>query len=207
MPTQPITLAVLASGSGTTLQNILDRISDGSLNAKVSIFIASRSGIKAIDRAKNAGIPTCILQRKEFPFLESFSEKIFKTIESHNADLTCLAGYLSQLIIPIAWTGKVMNIHPALLPSFGGKGMFGHHVHQGVLDYGCKVSGCTVHYVNNDYDAGPIILQRTCPAYNTDTADTLAHRVFEEEKIAYPEAIRLHQTGKLRIEGRKVIID
>lgn len=206
MPQKPIILAVLASGSGTTLQNMLNRIADGSLNAKISLFIASKPGIKAIDRAQKAGIPTFIIQRKEFSSLESFSDKIFNTIEAHHAELTCLAGYLSHLKIPPSWDCRVMNIHPALLPSFGGKGMFGHHVHEAVLAHGCKISGCTVHYVNNDYDAGPIIIQRTCPAFDTDTPDDLAHRVFEEEKIAYPDAIRLHLQGKLRVSGRKVII-
>jgi folate-dependent phosphoribosylglycinamide formyltransferase PurN len=100
----------------------------------------------------------------------------------------------------------VLNIHPALLPSFGGKGMFGRRVHQAVLDHGCKVSGCTVHFVDGTYDTGPIVLQRTCPALDDDTPESLALRVFEQEKIAYPEAIRLFQQGRLKVEGRRVRI-
>ncbi|HTW95674.1 MAG TPA: formyltransferase family protein, partial [Tepidisphaeraceae bacterium] len=136
----------------------------------------------------------------------AFSEAIFSRIEASGAELVCLAGWLSLLKIPMKWSGRVMNIHPALLPSFGGAGMYGKKVHQAVLDHGCKVSGCTVHFVDEAYDAGPIILQRVCPVMEGDTAETLAHRVFEEEKIAYPEAIQLYQEGRLVIEGRVVRI-
>jgi folate-dependent phosphoribosylglycinamide formyltransferase PurN len=111
---------------------------------------------------------------------------------------------LSLLEVPAKYENRVMNIHPALLPGFGGKGMYGAKVHQGVIDHGCKVSGCTVHFVDNSYDNGPIIVQRTCPVEDADTAETLAHRVFEEEKIAYPEAIRLFQQGRLKVVGRRV---
>jgi folate-dependent phosphoribosylglycinamide formyltransferase PurN len=116
-----------------------------------------------------------------------------------------MAGWLSLLEIPPAMTGKIMNIHPALLPSFGGRGMYGRRVHQAVLDHGCKVSGCTVHFVDQSYDNGPIIVQRTCPVLDDDTAQTLASRVFEEEKIAYPMAIEMYREGRLRVEGRRVI--
>jgi folate-dependent phosphoribosylglycinamide formyltransferase PurN len=119
-------------------------------------------------------------------------------------DLICLAGWLSLLIIPPQYAGRIINIHPSLLPSFGGRGMYGHRVHQAVLDAGCKVSGCTVHFVDATYDTGPIIVQRACPVLEADAADELAHRVFEEEKIAYPQAIRLFGQGKLRIEGARV---
>ena len=118
-----------------------------------------------------------------------------------NVDLVCLAGWLCLLEIPPKYQGRVMNIHPALLPSFGGKGMFGARVHQAVLDHGCKMSGCTVHFVDAGYDTGPIIIQRTCPVLDDDTAETLAHRVFEEEKIAYPQAIRLFQAGRLKVQA------
>src|SRR5207302_6934776 len=120
--------------------------------------------------------------------------------------LVALAGWLSLLQVPPRYDHRIMNIHPALLPSFGGKGMYGHRVHQAVLDYGCKVSGCTVHFVDGSYDNGPVILQRTCAVMDNDTAEDLAHRVFDEECIAYPEAIRLFQQGRLRIEGRRVRI-
>jgi folate-dependent phosphoribosylglycinamide formyltransferase PurN len=130
-----------------------------------------------------------------------------RLLDDARVDLVCLAGFLSYWIIPDRYVGRVMNIHPALLPAFGGQGMYGHHVHEAVLARGCKVSGCTVHFVNNNYDEGPIILQRSVPAYAEDTADDLAARVFVEECIAYPEAIRLFAEGRLRIDGRAVRID
>jgi folate-dependent phosphoribosylglycinamide formyltransferase PurN len=125
-----------------------------------------------------------------------FSERVFSVIEEFNADLVCLAGWLCLLKIPDRWAGRVINIHPSLLPRFGGKGMYSQKVHQAVIDAGCTTSGCTVHYVDNQYDNGPIILQRTCAVLPGDTASTLAARVFEEEKIAYPQAIRQVQSEK-----------
>jgi phosphoribosylglycinamide formyltransferase-1 len=185
-------LAVLISGSGTTLQNLIDRIGDGSLNAKIAIVIASRPGIGGIERAKNAGLKCCVIDRKE-----DLSRQVFKICADAKVDLICLAGWLSLLEIPAAFAGRVMNIHPALLPDFGGKGMFGRRVHQAVIDQRCKISGCTVHFVDATYDTGPIILQRVCPVLENDTVDSLAHRVFEEEKIAYPQAIRLFQEHRI----------
>lgn len=206
MNDRPITLAVLASGSGTTLQNLIDLIAAGRLHVRIVLFIASRPGIKAIDRAGAAGIPSQTIDRKSYASPGPFSDDVFKLIDAANPDLVCCAGWLSKLVIPGRWLGRIMNIHPALLPSFGGKGMFGHHVHEAVLAHGCKVSGCTVHFVDDQYDAGPIIVQRTCPVHEGDTADALAARVFEQEKLAYPEAIQLFQSGRLRISGRRVEI-
>jgi folate-dependent phosphoribosylglycinamide formyltransferase PurN len=130
-----------------------------------------------------------------------------RLLDEARVDLVCLAGFLSYWIIPERYTGRVINIHPALLPAFGGKGMYGHHVHEAVLERGCKVSGCTVHFLSNEYDEGPIILQRCVPVYAEDTADDLAALVFREECIAYPEAIRLFAEGRLRIEGRVVHVE
>ncbi|MGA2496949.1 MAG: phosphoribosylglycinamide formyltransferase [Tepidisphaeraceae bacterium] len=206
MTVHPITLAVLASGSGTTLQNLIDLIAAGKLNARIVLFIASRPGIRAIDRAGSAGIPSHTIDRKLYTSPAPFSDDIFELIDAANPDLVCCAGWLSRLVIPARRLGRIMNIHPALLPSFGGKGMFGHHVHEAVLAHGCKVSGCTVHFVDDQYDAGPIIVQRTCPVIEGDTPDALAARVFEQEKLAYPEAIRLFQEGRLKLHGRRVEI-
>jgi phosphoribosylglycinamide formyltransferase-1 len=132
---------------------------------------------------------------------------VFELCDEAGADLVVLAGWLSLLILPDRYRGRVLNIHPSLLPSFGGKGMYGHKVHQAVIDYGCKVSGCTVHFVDDTYDTGPIVLQRACAVLAADTADALAARVFEEEKVAYPEAIRLIQQGRVRIDGRRVLVE
>ena len=206
VPENPIRLAVLVSGSGTTLQNLIDEIAAGRLNAKASIVVASRAGLVGTERAVKAGIPNVVVNRKDFANVADFSREVFRHIDAANVDLVCLAGWLCLLDLPDRYAHRAMNIHPALLPSFGGKGMYGAKVHDSVIHHGCKVSGCTVHFLDNAYDTGPIILQRTCPVLDDDTAAALAHRVFEEEKIAYPEAIRLFQQGRLRVEGRRVRI-
>jgi phosphoribosylglycinamide formyltransferase 1 len=204
MPASPLKLAVLVSGSGTTLQNILDEIAAGRLDASVELVIGSKAGLKGLERAAAARVINFVVDRSAFDIAADFSKQVFALIDDAGVDLVCLAGWLCLLEIPANYAGRVMNIHPALLPSFGGKGMFGRRVHQAVLDHGCKVSGCTVHFVDAAYDAGPIILQRTCPVLDDDTAETLAARVFEEEKVAYAEAIRLFQQGRLSIDGRRV---
>lgn len=206
MPDRILNLAVLVSGSGTTLQNLIDEIAAGRLPARVGVVIGSREGLKGIERAGDANLPNIVVERKGFETVEAFSKEVFRLCREAEADLVCLAGWLCLLTVPPDYQHRVMNIHPALLPSFGGKGMYGARVHQAVLDHGCKVSGCTVHFVDGAYDSGPIILQRVCPVLEDDTAASLAHRVFEEEKIAYPQAIRLFQSGRLRIDGRKVRI-
>lgn len=206
MSDKPIRLTVLASGSGRTLQNFIDQIAAGRLNAQINLVVASRPKIKALDRAAAAGIPNFVVDRREVPDIAAFSRQVFDLCDDAGTDLVCLAGWLSLLDIPERYAGRIMNIHPALLPAFGGKGMYGDRVHQAVLDYGCKVSGCTVHFVDANYDEGPIILQRTCGVQEGDDAATLAARVFEVEKIAYPEAIALYQQNRLAIAGRRVRI-
>lgn len=202
----PIRLAVLASGGGTTLQNLIDLIAAGKLDAKIKVVIASRPGIKAVERAADAKIMSFVVDRKLFADLAEFSRQVFSLCDDAGVDLVCLAGWLSMLALPAAYRGRMINIHPALLPAFGGKGMYGHHVHEAVIAHGCKISGCTVHYVDEKYDNGPIIIQRVCPVLEDDTPDALAARVFEQEKLAYPEAIRLFQQGRLKVEGRRVKI-
>lgn len=203
---QPIRLAVLLSGGGTTLQNLLDRIGDGRLSARVVIVVSNNADAYGLVRAENAGIPAVIVDRKECGSGEEFTGRIFDRVRQSQADLACMAGFLQLLSIPDDFAGRVMNIHPALVPSFCGKGYYGHHVHEAALSYGVKVTGCTVHFADNVYDHGPIILQRTVPVLDDDTPDTLAARVFEQECEAYPEAIRLFAEGRLRIEGRRVRI-
>jgi formyltetrahydrofolate-dependent phosphoribosylglycinamide formyltransferase len=204
MADRPLKLAVLVSGSGTTLQNLLDAIRAGALNASVEIVIGSKPWLKGLARAADAKVMNFVVDRAAHADCASFSNQIFALIDDANVDLVCLGGWLCLLDIPERYARRVMNIHPALLPSFGGKGMYGRRVHQAVLDHGCKVSGCTVHFVDASYDTGPIILQRPCPVLDDDTAETLASRVVEEEKVAYLEAIRLFQAGRLRVDGRRV---
>lgn len=196
-----IRLGVLISGGGTTLMNILEYIEDGRLNAKVEVVISSRSTVAGVERAKKAGLNVKIIRRKDFSDIDTFSEAIKKELKTAKVDLVIQGGWLCLWKIPKQYKNRVMNIHPALLPSFGGKGMWGHHVHEAVLNAGCKVSGCTVHFCTNEYDKGPIIVQRTCPVKEGDDPDTLAARVFEQECIAFPEAIRLFAAGKLTVQN------
>ncbi len=204
--TRAIRLAALISGGGTTLQNFIDQIASGELAAEVAVVISSSPAAYGLERAKAAGIPAFVVERARGQSLEEFSKANFDRLRKHAPDLVCLAGYLKLLRIPDDYAGRVMNIHPALIPAFCGHGYYGHAVHQAALDYGVKVSGCTVHFVNNEYDAGPIIVQRTCPVLEGDTADSLAARVFREECIAYPQALRLFQAGRLKIVGRRAVI-
>jgi phosphoribosylglycinamide formyltransferase-1 len=204
MPLSPINLAVLASGAGTTLQNLIDRIGERSLDARIKLVVASKPGLQAQQRAADAELPSVVVNRKSFDGVPAFSQRIFSLCDEANVDLVCLAGWLCLLDVPARYEHTVMNIHPALLPAFGGRGMYGSRVHQAVIEHGCKVSGCTVHFVDNAYDNGPIIIQKTCDVRDDDTPQTLAGRVFELERVAYPEAIRLFQRGALRVEGRRV---
>jgi phosphoribosylglycinamide formyltransferase-1 len=200
---KPIRLGVLISGGGTTLMNILDYIKQGRLNAEVAVVISSRSNVSGVEKAKNAGLDVKVIRRKDYPDIDEFSRRIEAELVSANADLVVQGGWLCLWKIPARYENRVMNIHPALLPSFGGQGMWGHHVHEAVLEAGCKVSGCTVHFCTNEYDKGPIIVQRACEVKEGDTPDTLAARVFEQECIAYPEAIRLFAEGKLNVQDGK----
>jgi phosphoribosylglycinamide formyltransferase-1 len=204
MPTAPLRLAVLLSGAGTTLQNLIDEIAADRLDASINIVIGSRPKLRGLERAADARLPNFVVDRADS--IADFSRRIFSLIDDAGVDLVLFAGWLRLLEIPDKYAGKMMNIHPSLLPSFGGKGMYGKKVHQAVLDHGCKISGCTVHFVDSAYDNGPIILQRPCPVLEDDTPESLAHRVFEQEKIAYPQAIRLFQEKKLTLQGRRVII-
>jgi formyltetrahydrofolate-dependent phosphoribosylglycinamide formyltransferase len=205
-PEEPIRLAVLLSGGGTTLQNLLDRIADGRLRARVVQVISNRADSYGLERAAAAGVPAAVVDRKGCGSREEFSASVFDLCRMADADLVCLAGFLQLIQVPDDFRGRVMNVHPALIPAFCGKGFYGRHVHEAVLAYGAKVSGCTVHFADNQYDHGPIILQRVVPVRDDDTPDTLAARVHEQENEAYPEAIRLFAEGRLRVEGRRVRI-
>ena len=201
-----LNLAILISGSGTTLQNLIDKINDKTLNARIQIVISSAPDTYGIKRAEQNNIPVAIVQRKSYNNSEIFSNTIINEIEKYSVDLIILAGFLHLFKIPDKYTGKAMNIHPGLIPSFCGKGYYGHHVHEAVIESGVKVSGCTVHFVDNEYDCGPIIIQRVVQVHEDDSPETLAQRVFKEECIAYPEAINLFAEGRLKIEERKVRI-
>jgi phosphoribosylglycinamide formyltransferase-1 len=195
---------VLISGGGRTMLNVLDYIRRGELNAEIAVVISSLSTVAGVGRAQDAGLPVKIIRRKDHPDIDTFSSRIADELEAANVDLVVQGGWLCLWKIPPRYENRVMNIHPALLPGFGGKGMWGHHVHEAVLAAGCKVSGCTVHFCTNEYDRGPIIVQRTCPVEDDDTSDTLAERVFQQECLAYPQAIRWFAEGRLQVEGNRV---
>ncbi|MHC4242906.1 MAG: phosphoribosylglycinamide formyltransferase [Planctomycetota bacterium] len=201
---KPVRLGVLISGGGTTLINILEYIKQGKLNAEVGIVISSRSTVAGVERAKNAGLDVRIIRRKDHPDIDEFSKCIEAELVAVNVDLVIQGGWLCLWKIPDRYENRVMNIHPALLPSFGGQGMWGHHVHEAVLKSGCKISGCTVHFCTNEYDKGPIIVQRSCQVRDDDTLETLAARVFEQECIAYPQAINMFAGGKMQIQNGAV---
>jgi phosphoribosylglycinamide formyltransferase-1 len=206
MSASPIRLAVIVSAGGTSLQNLIDRIADGRLRAEIGVVVSSNADVHALERARRSNIPTAVVSRKEAGSRAEFSRRIFAHCREARAHLVCMAGFLQLIEVPEDFLGRVMNIHPALIPAFCGKGYYGHHVHEAALAYGVKVSGCTVHFADNEYDHGPIIVQRTVPVLDDDTPDRLAARVFGQECEAYPEAIRLFAEGKLRIEGRRVRI-
>lgn len=206
MKKAPIKLGVMLSGTGRTLQNLIDLIAAGELDATVSVVVASRPDLVGSERATKANIMNFVVDRRSISDRAEFSRKVFALMDDAGVDLVCMAGWLSLIDIPKAYEGRVINIHPSLLPSFGGEGLYGSRVHQTVIDHGVKVSGCTVHFVDAEYDNGPIILQRACPVLESDDAHALADRVFEEEKLAYPQAIRLYQQGRLKVDGRRVRI-
>jgi len=201
-----VKLGVLISGSGRTLQNFLDLSDEGTLKADVVKVISSRPEAYGLERARKHGVETAVVQKKDYEGTAGFSRAITAELAEADVDLVAMAGFLQFYRVPPQLKGKVMNIHPALLPSFGGKGYYGDRVHRAVLEYGCKVSGCTVHFADNEYDNGPIIVQKAVPVRENDDHDSLGDRVFEKELEAYPEAINLFAEGRLRMEGRRVRI-
>jgi phosphoribosylglycinamide formyltransferase 1 len=192
-----LNLAFLISGGGRTLQNFIELIEGGELDARLRVVISSNRRAQGLERAEAAGIPTAAIERRRFETGEAFSEAITAVLDQHPIDLVVLAGFLQLYLFPERFRGRVLNIHPALLPKFGGRGMYGHRVHEAVLAAGETESGCSVHVADHEYDHGPVILQKKVPVYPDDTPDTLAARVFEAELEAYPEAVRMFAEGRI----------
>jgi phosphoribosylglycinamide formyltransferase-1 len=199
-------IAVLISGGGTTLKNLLDQSRAGKLDIDVRLVVSSTPTAKGLDFAREHTLPICIVERHRCDSDDAFSRPIFDACRSHGVELVVMGGFLKLVPIPPDFANRVMNIHPALIPAFCGPGYYGLRVHEAVLEKGAKVTGCTVHFVDNQYDHGPIILQRTVEVREGDTPTTLQQRVFEQECLAYPEAIRLFAEGRLRVEGQRVFI-
>jgi phosphoribosylglycinamide formyltransferase-1 len=199
-------VAVLISGGGTTLRNLLERIEAGQLAIEIRLVVSSSPQAGGLEFARQASIPSRVVQRRQFSSGEEFSQAVFGPCREAGARLVVMGGFLKHVLIPPDFENRVINIHPALIPAFCGKGFYGQRVHQAVLDYGAKISGCTVHFADNHYDRGPIILQRSVEVRDDDTAESLARRVFQQECEAYPEAIRLFAAGLLAVEGRRVLV-
>lgn len=204
MTTPKLPVAVLISGGGTTLKNLLDRMSGEDLPLDIKLVISSNPHARGLHYAHGANIPAKIIEKTRHTPSETYGPMIFDACRAAGATVVVMAGFLKHVAIPPDFENRVVNIHPGLIPAFCGKGMYGHHVHQAVLDYGAKISGCTIHFVDNQYDHGPIIRQEVVPVLDDDTAETLAARVFEAECRAYPEVLRWMAEGRVSVEGRKV---
>jgi formyltetrahydrofolate-dependent phosphoribosylglycinamide formyltransferase len=205
--TPPLRIAVLISGGGTTLRNLIERIGSGRLQrVQIALVISSSPEARGLEFAAQAGIPSAVVRPRGYPSQEEFSSAVFEQCRQATAGLVVMGGFLKRLTIPADFTNRVTNIHPALVPAFCGAGFYGHRVHEAVLEYGAKLSGCTVHFADNQYDHGPVILQQAVPVLEDDTPDTLAARVFEAECAAYPQAIQWIADGRVRVEGRRVRI-
>ncbi len=197
-----VSLGVLISGSGSNLQAIIDNIEAGRLDAKIRIVISNLPDVFGLERAKKHGIPTLVIRNKEFKTREEFDQRLVEVLRANDVDLVILAGFM-RIVTPVllrAFPMRVMNIHPALLPSFPGT-----HVWQAEVDYGVKFAGCTVHFVDEGTDTGPIIIQAVVPVYGDDTADTLNARILKQEHKIYSQAIQLYAEGRLEIQGRRVL--
>jgi len=201
-----LNLAVLLSGSGRTLENVQQEILAGRLSARVVVVVSSKSEAYGLVRARQHGLDAVAVPRRDYSDLQAFNDTINVVLARYPIDLVILAGFLSLYQPPPALVGRVMNIHPALLPAFGGRGLYGDRVHRAVLESGVKLSGCTVHFADACYDHGPIILQAAVPVYDDDTVESLAARVFTAECELYPQAIQLYAEDRLRIVGRRVCI-
>lgn len=203
----PLRIAVLLSGAGTSLENLFAHIEGGRLApdlARISVVIASKRDAGGLARAERHGTPAVAIPRREFESSSAFNDALHDALEPHNVGLVALLGFLSIFEPRARYAGKVINVHPALIPAFCGKGFYGARVHRAVLEAGVKVSGATVHFADDQYDTGPIILQEAVPVLASDSPDSLAARVQAAERRLVPEAIRLFAQGRLQIEGRGV---
>ena len=205
----PLRIAVFASGSGTNLEAILQSIERGELKASVVTVISNKPGAGALERAARRNIPTHVLSPNDFPDEAEYVKNALDIFRSHDVNFVALAGYLKKIPAALveAYRHRMLNIHPALLPAFGGPGMYGKRIHEAVLKFGARWSGATVHLVDENYDTGPIVLQKPVPVYQEDTPATLAERILAVEHRLYPEALRLFSEGRVQIQDRTVRID
>jgi phosphoribosylglycinamide formyltransferase-1 len=203
---RPLRVGVLLSGSGTSLENLLERIDAGEVPARVAVVIASQEKAFGLERARRRDIPAFAVPRRRHREVKEFNDRIHEILEPHDVDLVLLLGFLSPFELRGRYEGRTMNVHPALIPAFSGQGFYGRRVHEAVLECGVKLTGATVHFADPDYDRGPIILQEAVPVHDDDTVETLSERVQAAERRLVPEAVRLFALGRLAIEGRRVRI-
>lgn len=199
-PLSPLRLAILISGGGTTLRNLLEKIAARELDAQVRLVVSSNPAARGLEFARRANVPVFVVERCKYVSTAEFSAAVFDACRAAEPHAVAMGGFLKHVEIPPDFENRVLNIHPSLIPAFCGQGFYGQRVHQAVLDHGCQESGCTVHFVDNEYDHGPIILQKKVPVLPGDTAETLAARVFQAECEAFPAALRLFAAGKLHLE-------
>ncbi len=202
--TPPIRIAFLLSGSGSTLENLFRHLDMGTVKGEVVVVLSDKPGVRGLDRARARGVPAQVVERRAYRDGAAFDAAVETAIRPYAPDLVVMGGFLSLWHVPADWQGRVLNVHPSLLPAFGGKGCYGERVHRAVLDAGVKVTGCTVHFVDDEFDHGPIVAQAAVVVEDEDTPDTLAHRVQEAERRLFPACIRLFAEGRLRIDGRRV---
>jgi phosphoribosylglycinamide formyltransferase-1 len=205
-PRPRLRIGVLLSGEGTSFENLAGRIEAGEVPAEIVVVVASKEKAGGLERARRRGIPAVAVPRRRYPDLDAFNDAIHAALEAHGADFVALLGFLSPFQTRGKFDGRAVNVHPALIPAFCGKGFYGHRVHDEVLASGTRVTGATVHFVDAEYDHGPIILQEAVPVRDDDTADSLAARVQAAERRIVPQAIRLFAEGRLAIDGRRVRI-
>lgn len=201
MSKQPLRIAVLLSGTGRTLANLIARADRQELAIEISMVVSSKASVRGLEIAEAHGIPTATIERRHHDSVKSFSKALTAAIPVDAIDIVVMAGFLQLYQLPEALRDRVINIHPSLLPLFGGKGYYGHHVHEAVLQSGMRVSGCTVHFVDNGYDTGPIIAQQTCEIAPDDNADDLAARVFDVECELLPQALSWLQKGWVQMNS------
>jgi len=203
---QKVKIGVLISGGGTNLQALIDSVEKGDINGEVSVVVSDKKGVYGIERAKKHGINTVEIDKKSFADKDEFMKAIISNLEERNVELVVLAGFLSILSIEFIekYRNRIINVHPSLIPAFCGEGYYGQKVHKAVLEYGAKISGATVHFVDEGADTGPIILQEAVKVEEDDTPETLAARVLTIEHKLLPQAVRLYCDGNLSIDGRKV---
>lgn len=203
-PAKPFRIAVLISGGGTTLRNLIEWIDQGRLCVEIALVISSSASAAGLQYAADADIDRVVIPGNENETPEAFSQAIFAPCREANVDLVVMGGFLKHVLIPSYFENRVINIHPGLIPAFCGKGYYGLRVHRAVIDHGVKVSGCTIHFVDNEYDHGPIIMQRSVEVAEDDSPESLAARVFKAECEIYPQAIGLIASGRVKIDGRRI---